>query len=186
MGTSGVRWNVRDLEVMPQNEWTRYEVIDGELFVTRAPHRRHQQICVRIAEQLNRWSDATGLGESIVNPGIIFSDEDSVIPDVVWVSRARLTQLEDAAGHLCGAPELVIEVLSAGTDNARRDREAKLKLYSARGVVEYWIVDRFARQVQVYRRQNAQLVLISSLSAGDELTSPLLPGLSCAIETFFR
>ncbi|UFP93875.1 Uma2 family endonuclease [Gloeobacter morelensis] len=186
MGTAGVRWNVRDLEVMPCNEWTRYEVIDGELFVSRAPHRRHQQICVRIAEHLNRWSDATGSGESIVNPGIIFSDEDSVIPDVIWVSRERLIRLEDEAGHLSGAPELVVEVLSAGIDNERRDREAKLKLYSIHGVEEYWIVDRFTGQVQVFRRQDTQLVLISTLLTGDELTSPLLPGLRCAVEGLFR
>ena len=39
-----VRWTVRDLEVLPQSEGTRYELIDGELFVTRSPHRRHQQV----------------------------------------------------------------------------------------------------------------------------------------------
>ncbi|UFP96509.1 Uma2 family endonuclease [Gloeobacter morelensis] len=65
---------------MPQNEWIRYEVIDGELFVTRAPHRRHQPICMRIAEQLNRWFDAAGLGESIViavSTPVVTGDSDA-------------------------------------------------------------------------------------------------------------
>ncbi|MEL7510794.1 MAG: Uma2 family endonuclease, partial [Cyanobacteria bacterium J06554_3] len=39
---TGVRWTMRDIEALPQNEWTIYEIIDGELFVTRSPHRRHQ------------------------------------------------------------------------------------------------------------------------------------------------
>ncbi|WP_442944767.1 Uma2 family endonuclease [Nostoc sp.] len=86
----GVRWTIHDLEVLPENEWTRYEIINGELFVTRTPHRRHQQVCVKIVRQLDVWSDSSGLGETIVAPGVIFSQADSVIPDVVWVSREQL------------------------------------------------------------------------------------------------
>jgi len=56
---------------------------------------------------------------------------------VVWVSKERLSQIEDEAGHLTDAPELVIEVLSPGKNNERRDKEAKLKLYSVEGVREY-------------------------------------------------
>ncbi|MDZ8189948.1 MAG: Uma2 family endonuclease [Nostoc sp. ChiSLP02] len=181
----GVRWTVQDLEVLPENEWTRYEIINGKLFVTRTPHRRHQQVCVKISRQLDTWSDLSGLGETIVTPGIIFSQADSVIPDVVWVSRERLAQIEDEAGHLIGAPELVVEVLSPGKQNELRDKEAKLKLYSIQGVREYWIVDRFNQKVEVYRREKAQLVLVATLLDDDEITSPLLPGFSCSIRLFF-
>ncbi|MEH2327010.1 MAG: Uma2 family endonuclease [Nostoc sp.] len=181
----GVRWTIYDLEVLPENEWTRYEIINGELFVTRTPHRRHQQVFVKIARKLDVWSDSSGLGETIVAPGVLFSQADSVIPDVVWVSRERLAQIEDEAGHLTGAPELVIEVLSPGKQNELRDKEAKLKLYSVQGVREYWIVDRFTKQVEVYRRQKAQLVLVATLLGDDEITSPLLPGFCCCIRLFF-
>ncbi|MCC5666546.1 Uma2 family endonuclease [Nostoc sp. CHAB 5784] len=181
----GVRWTIHDLEVLPENEWTRYEIINGELFVTRTPHRRHQQVCGKIFRQLDVWSDSSGLGEAIVAPGVIFSQADSVIPDVVWVSRERLAQIEDDAGHLTGAPELVVEVLSPGKQNEFRDKEAKLKLYSVQGVREYWIVDRFTKQVEVYRREKAQLVLVATLLGDDEITSPVLPGFCCFIGLFF-
>lgn len=181
----GVRWTVYNLEVMPQNEWTSYEIIDGELFVTRSPHRRHQQVCVKIARQLDTWSELSGLGETIITPGIIFSEEDSVIPDVVWVSRERLAQIEDDAGHLTGAPELVIEVLSPGKQNERRDQEAKLKLYSIQGVLEYWIVNRLTKQVAVYRREKGRLLLVATLLGNDQITSPLLPEFCCSICCFF-
>ncbi|MCC5601931.1 Uma2 family endonuclease [Nostoc favosum] len=181
----GVRWTIHDLEVLPENEWTRYEIINGELFVTRTPHRRHQQVCGKIFRQLDVWSDSSGLGETIVAPGVLFSQADSVIPDVVWVSRERLAQIEDEAGHLTGAPELVVEVLSPGKQNEFRDKEAKLKLYSVQGVREYWIVDRFTKQVEVYRREKAQLVLVATLLGDDEITSPLLPGFCCSIGLFF-
>jgi Uma2 family endonuclease len=180
-----VRWTIYDLEVMPQNELTRYEIIEGNLFVTRSPHRRHQQVCGKFFRQLDTWSESTGLGEAIIAPGIIFSEEDSVIPDVVWVSKARLAQIEDEAGHLTGAPELVVEVLSPGKQNERRDQEAKLKLYSIQGVQEYWIVNRLTKQVAVYRREKGQLVLVATLLGNDEMTSPLLPDFCCSISCFF-
>ncbi|MEM9904154.1 MAG: Uma2 family endonuclease [Cyanobacteria bacterium P01_D01_bin.44] len=185
MSQTRVRWTVHDLEVLPQSEGTYYELIDGELFVTRSPHRKHQQVSGKIYSVLDAWSEETGLGEAIPSPGIIPSDADNVIPDVVWVSKERLALIEDEAGHLTGFPELIVEVLSPGENNIRRDREAKLKLYSVQGVQEYWIVDRFAKRLEVYRRENGQLVLVATLMEGDELTSPLLPGFRCSVSRFF-
>ncbi len=50
--TEKVRWTVRDLEVLPDNEWVRYEIIDGELFVTRAPILN---ISIPLAEFFGCW-----------------------------------------------------------------------------------------------------------------------------------
>ena len=70
---------------------------------------------------------------TIPAPGVIISAENAVIPDFVWVSRARFPLLLDEAGHFRAAPELVVEVLSAGEANKKRDRELKPRLYSVRG-----------------------------------------------------
>ncbi len=182
---AGIRWTTRDLEVMPQNEWITYEIIDGELFVTKSPHRRHQRIAGKIFSALDAWSEQSGLGEPILSPGVILSDADNVIPDVVWVTKEKLAVIEDEAGHLTAMPELLVEVLSSGSQNISRDREAKLKLYSVRGAREYWIVDRFSKQIEVYRRENAKLVLATTLTAEDLLSSSLLPGFRCQVSQFF-
>jgi Uma2 family endonuclease len=79
----------------------------------------------------------------------------------------------------------MVEVLSPGVQNERRDRQAKLKLYSEQGVQEYWIVDWRTKQVTVYRRARAQLVLVGTLQNDDELTSPLLSGFVCPVPRFF-
>jgi Uma2 family endonuclease len=180
-----VIWTIADLEIFPDSEEKYYEIIDGDLYMTRSPHLRHQQIIGKIAFQLENWSQKTGLGEIIIAPGVIFSQTDSVIPDLVWISKTRLAQLEDSAGHLTGAPELVVEVISPGTNQEKRDREIKLKLYSVQGVREYWIVDRFLKQVEVYRRQEAKLVLSATLFHNDMLNSPLLPDFQGNIALFF-
>jgi Uma2 family endonuclease len=180
-----VRWTTTDIDLLPENEGIRYEIIDGELFVTRAPHIRHQRTCGKIYRELDAWSESSGLGEAFITPGILFTEADNVIPDVIWISNERLAVLVDDEGHLTGPPELVVEVLSAGREQERRDREAKLKLYSSKGVQEYWIVNWRLQQVEVYRRENALLKLIVTLLSNDELTSPLLPGFSCSITQFF-
>ncbi|MGF1567337.1 MAG: Uma2 family endonuclease [Nodosilinea sp.] len=180
-----IRWTVADLDLLPDNG-TRYEIIDGELFMTRAPRWSHQRVADKICAALNQWSEATALGEATTAPGIIFSEVDNVIPDVVWVSAERLPLLLDEAEHLTGAPALVVEVLSPGEKNKRRDRQVKLKLDASHGVQEYWIVDRRLQQVQIYRRQQVVLHLVNTVLAGDDLTSPLLPGFSWPVARLFQ
>jgi Uma2 family endonuclease len=85
--------------------------------------------------------------------GIVFTNHDGVIPDVLWISNERLAVLLDDAGHLSGAPELVVEVLSPGAANERRDREVKRNLYSAFGVEEYWLLDWRIQTRTIYRRE---------------------------------
>ena len=178
-------WISADLELLPDNG-NRYEIIDGELYVTRAPHWKHQKTCGRFFTALDVWSIATKLGETSMGAGVIFGNKDDVIPDVIWVSQEKYTALIDDFGHFQGAPDLVIEVLSAGTDNEKRDRQIKLKLYSNQGVLEYWIADWRAKQIQVYRRENGVLKLAMTLFETDTLTSPLLPEFSCLISQIFE
>lgn len=103
----------------------------------------------------------------------------------MWASSERLAFLLDESGYLTAAPELVVEVLSAGSENEQCDRELKLKLYSTRGVREYWIIDWRKQQVEVYRREQAVLNLVATLMSGDDLNSPMLSGFNCAIAQLF-
>jgi Uma2 family endonuclease len=182
---TSIRWTTHDLEVMPQNEWVTYEIIDGDLFVTRSPHRMHQKIIGKIHTALDVWLVDFGLGEPIIGPGVILSDADNIIPDLVWVTNERLAAIQDEAGHLTGLPELLVEVLSSGSQNISRDREAKLKLYSIWGAQEYWIADRFSQRLEIYRREDTRLALFATLISADTLTSPLLPGFSYPVRSIF-
>lgn len=181
--TTSLRWTSADLEVLP-DDGKRYEIIDGDLYVSKQPHWHHQFGCGRLFRFLDEWNEQTSAGAVNAAPGVTFADDD-VVPDVVWISKARLTTALDQAGHLRAAPELSVEVLSPGSTNERWDRETKLKLYSRRGVQEYWIVDWRRRQVEVYRREQAALRLIETRFDQDELQSPLLPGFSCRVERLF-
>ena len=179
-----MRWTSADLEVLPDNG-KRYEIIDGELFVSKSPTYHHQFACGRIYRYLDQWSEETGLGEANFGTGVIFADDDDVIPDVVWTSLARLNKIIGSDGHFNAAPDLVVEVLSPGIANEKRDRETKLKLYSRRGVLEYWIVNWLIGEITVYRRKGKALRQHSTLRSSDTLTSPLLPGFKCVVKSIF-
>jgi Uma2 family endonuclease len=175
------RWTIADVELLDREEGKRYEVIEGDLFVSTQPDWHHQETCNNIAVELTIWTRGSAGGKVLPAPGVIFDEENAVAPDVVWISAERLALVLSDDGKLHEAPDLAIEVVSPGTRNARRDREAKLRLYSTRGVREYWIVDWQAGSLQIYRRELAALKLVATLLPEDELTSPLLPGFKVTI-----
>jgi Uma2 family endonuclease len=179
------RFTSAHLEAFP-DDGKRYEIIDGELYVSGQPHYFHQLVCSRIGFYLQAWSEASKTGQVTQAPGIIFAEDDDVAPDVIWISNSRLALALREDGKLHSAPELVVEVLSPGSRQERRDREAKLTLYSRRGVDEYWIVDWRSRLIEVYRRNQARLEMVGTFYETDSLETPLLAGFSCPLSKVFE
>jgi Uma2 family endonuclease len=177
---------IADLDALPDEPGTRYELFDGELHVSKQPHHGHQAICAGIAGALWSWNGQTRLGRVFGAPGLVFSERDAAAPDVAWASHARLRSIAGESPALQGAPELVVEVLSPGAANQRRDRKIKLRVYSRDGIEEYWLVDPPAQTIAVYRRRGAALELVVVLGATDTLTSLLLPGFAVAVGNLFR
>jgi Uma2 family endonuclease len=179
-----LRWTSPDLDLFP-NDGKRYEIIAGELYVSKHPHWQHQVVCGRVFLQVQLWSDQSQAGMANLAPGLIFADDEDVVPDVIWISHHRLQTALWLDGKLHTSPELVVEVLSPGGAKTRRDRELKLKLYSRRGADEYWIVNWQERRVEVYRRQEGILALEGTLTESDTLRSPLLAGFAGPVSQFF-
>ncbi|MBM2810955.1 MAG: hypothetical protein HW416_1714 [Chloroflexi bacterium] len=183
--TVAFRFTSADLERMPEIEGVRYEIIDGDLFVSRQPDENHQYVCTVLVVALHSWNNETGAGLTVTSPGLVFSEDNDVIPDLTWISHERRALARDDKGHYRIAPELVVEVLSPGTVNERRDRELKLDLYSRQGVQEYWIADWRQHLVEIYRRKDGDLKLVASLSDGSVIDSPLLPGFACQVSSLW-
>jgi Uma2 family endonuclease len=179
------QWTIADLVRFPDDDGLRYEIIAGELQVSKAPNWYHQLVADRIARAIGNWNDATRSGEVASTPGIVLDDEDNLIPDVVWISHERLARALGPDGKLHEMPELVIEVLSPGMANMRRDRELKTDVYARGGVVEYWIADWQRHTLDVYRNNGAELQSAATLIAGDLLATPLLVGFTLNIATLF-
>ncbi len=175
---------VADLEACPDDN-NRYELIEGELFVSRAPGIPHQRVLHNLQMEFGSYLKAQPIGILIPGTGTIFSDYNAVIPDLVFIRNERWKDVTSGQ-KVTGPPDIVVEILSAGTENQRRDLLVKRQLYGKYGVKEYWIVDSENRSVLVFRLHAQTLEEISTLTSNDELTSPLLPGFQLKLDAIFN
>jgi Uma2 family endonuclease len=134
---------VEDLDAMPE-DGNRYEVIEGELFVSRAPGLPHQIVSGNIFYEFRKYLDEYPVGTVVATPGLVFAKYSGVIPDIVFFTHQRGKEIISGE-RLVAPPDIVIELLSAGHENITRDRVAKRQLYSKYAVNEYWIVDSESR-----------------------------------------
>ena len=143
MPTLRRQWTVEDLGDLPE-DGNRYEVIDGELFVTPAPTYRHQAAIVEMVVRLREYLSQHRVGAVLAAPADVeFSSTRLVQPDVLVVplkDGKRPKDFADAERLL-----LAVEVLSPST--ARVDRVVKRGLFRNEAV-EYWIVDLDARTIE--------------------------------------
>ncbi|MCM3872164.1 MAG: Uma2 family endonuclease [Pyrinomonadaceae bacterium] len=175
---------VADLDLMPDDD-NRYELFEGEIFVSRAPGLPHQTVLANLLTLIRVFLAQNPAGKVWPTPGVILDNFNAAIPDIVFVSTERLEAI--ASGEkVTGAPDLVIEVVSQGVENERRDKTVKRQAYSKFGVNEYWVVDRYHQTIEVYRLKEGQLVLVTTLADGDQLTTPLLPAFTCLISQVFE
>ncbi len=175
---------VADLDSCPDDN-NRYELIDGELFVSRAPGIPHQRVLNNLQIALGNYLRANPVGIIVPGAGAIFSNHDAVIPDLVVVRNERWPEVVSNNKFTAGVLDLVIEILSLGKENRNRDLLVKRQLYAKYGIGEYWIVDSESRLVEVYRLRAARLESIASLREGDQVTTPLLPDFRLDVTAIF-
>ena len=172
------RWKTKDLERLPEEPFLSYEIIDGELIVSRKPHLRHAAIIGTLCAQVYPAVRAKG-GILLVEPGIVWSEEgeDNVAPDIAIVLHDRLHLATGRA--LSGTPNIVTEVVSE--ESIEIDYVKKHALYARTGAQEYWIIDWLRRLIEVWTfiEQAAQVV---TYTTGQTITTPLLPDVSISVE----
>ena len=176
---------VADLNALPDDDGNNYELIEGELFVSYSHDIPHQLILHNVLYALAMFAEERNrFGIVVPGPGVILSDQDSVVPDLVYVSNERWDSIV-GGDYLIGAPDLVVEILSPGSENRNRDLQIKRRLYGKYGVKEYWVVDRENRSVLVFRLTGEGLEEISILRNDDQISSPLLPGFELKLSDIF-
>jgi Uma2 family endonuclease len=136
----------------------RIELIDGSLWVSPAPSKRHQHIAFLLATGLYHPAERAGLlvlqdvnlrltGGRIVQPDVVVADTDD-IGTTVEAAEARL----------------VVEVVSPG--NAGTDRLLKPQLYAAAGIGWYLRVEQPDDSVELHFERLAGDHYVSVAVAG--------------------
>ena len=160
----------------------RYELIEGELYMTPSPITNHQRISRKIEFLLEKFVTENDLGEIFYAPyDVYFDDENVVQPDILFISKDRLNIIGDK--NLQGAPDLVIEILSES--NAYRDLIQKKKLYARFGVKEYWIVVPGEKTIDIHILKDKTYELYKELGEFDTLESQILKGFKMELKVIF-
>ena len=173
------------LESLP-DDGNRYELIEGDLYVSTSPSFFHQSILGNLYLAFRDYLRSNPVGVAVQGVGVIFDNFNGVIPDFVYFSNERGSRILKGE-RFSGPPEIVVEILSPGASNQKRDREVKRHLYSTRGVDEYWIIDPDACTVEIHRkRREGGLEFTATLQESDDLTSPLLAGFRTSVAALFE
>lgn len=151
MANGSPLWTRNDLTIMPE-DGNRYEVLDGELFVTPGPAPHHQGIAFELAKVLDAYCRANRIGAIAIPGSVVFGDNE-LIPDVLvipGIARLHGEHWEDLP-----LPILVVEVLSS-TRHASQDRDLSVKrdAYLRIGIGTYWVVDPHRRCVHVWTQES--------------------------------
>jgi len=171
-----------DYRLLPESG-PRYQLIEGELYMSPAPSRYHQVISRNIQFLLMKHLEGHPLGELYNAPFDVYLSENDVFqPDLVFVKRENFGVLTDAG--IEGTPDFVVEILSPS--NAYLDKKAKLRVYARTGVKELWIVDPETRILQVYDLQSDSQQPAATYGEGDTFTSAHFPGLAIRGAEIFK
>ena len=77
-----------DYAKTPDDE--RWELIDGELFMSPSPKRAHQRNQMKLGSRMSFFAEENDLGEVYSDFDVVLSDTDTVRPDLIFVSKERL------------------------------------------------------------------------------------------------
>ena len=177
-----LKFTLEDYQNLPESETKRYELLGGELIMAPSPTSEHQRISWELEFRLSQLVRKNKLGMVFDAPlDVILSDEDVVQPDILFISRERAEIIHQDGIH--GAPDLVIEILSPAS--AGRDRSFKRTLYARSGVREYWLVDPDSKSIEVLTLGPQAYQQTGHYEKSQTLRSPLLTGLSIALDEIF-
>ncbi|HUX42837.1 MAG TPA: Uma2 family endonuclease [Rectinemataceae bacterium] len=166
----------------PEDE--RWELIAGTAYaMSPAPRRRHQGLAGALYVQLHHHFEDKPCRPYVAPIDVFLPEADEALADIDTVVQPDLlvvcdpTKLIDEG--ILGAPDFIIEILSPSS--ALRDQSEKRKLYEAKGVREYWIVNPDTLEAFMYRLRDGAYGLPSVASLASATAVAIFPGLELGV-----
>ena len=146
------QWSAEDYRKLP--EGSLYQLINGELLMSAAPKKTHQEILGDLFSEIHHFVKEADTGTVYPAPFDVYFDERNVLqPDICFIASENSKNFRDD-GYFYGSPDLVIEILSPS--NAIEDFTRKFRAYEKFGVKEYFIVDPESKDVIAYSLTNGK------------------------------
>lgn len=172
-----------DFIALSESSESRYEYIDGEVYLLASPNYDHQRITMSLSNTMYTWFKGKKC-EPLTAPFDVTLTKDDmknvVQPDILVICDKENI---DTKGRYNGTPTLVVEVLSDSTQN--KDLLKKLDLYLHSGVSEYWIVSPPKKEVYIYHFQDADIKNYSVYKSNETAQSNAFEGLAIPLSDIF-
>lgn len=172
-----------DYQLFPAGE--RWELLDGQaVCMSPAPTPNHQRIVGDMYRQLANQLRGKPCEPFIAPLDVLLprtidgrAEADDQVTTVVQPDVAVFCNPAQVEAKFArGAPDFVIEVLSAGT--AGRDQIQKRRKYEQAGVRELWLVDPEERVLFIHRRGEAGLMAQPAEELAGQTAVTCLPGVA--------
>lgn len=173
---------LEQFERLPEEDEFRVELVRGRLVREPRPGGRHGRIAFRLAFLIERFAEARGLGQVVMETGFLLAEDPPTVrgPDVAFLAQENLPSEGAPVGHWRYAPDLAIEVLSPS--NSAAEILEKAADYLRSGSRRVWVLDPEAERVTIYRpRGDVRVAEVGDLLEGEEV----VPGFRVDVAEIF-
>jgi Uma2 family endonuclease len=177
-----IRLTYDDFCALP-DDGRRYEILDGDLYMSLSPETPHQDIVGNLFAILHQHIRGQKLGRVFVAPLDVLLDEHNIVePDLIFVSTERRAII--TRKNIQGAPDLLVEVLSPST--SKRDLRDKRNVYARSGVRFYWIIDPDEHTLLELQLSGNAYSAIATHKQGATIRPMLFPDLSLDLDSLWE
>lgn len=171
-------WSVEEYLALGGNRLVEFS--DGVVEVLSMPTTSHQLIVLFLYDAIRAFIAAGRLGTVVVAPLRVRLWEGKFRePDVVFLRAEHADRIGEA---FWDGADLVMEVVSDGDDDRRRDTQTKRREYAAAGIPEYWVVDPGLRRVTVLVLEGRAYAVRGEFGPGQRADSALLGGFGVDVD----
>lgn len=167
----------------------RLELIRGRIYkMSPAPTSTHQQVSTKISGELYIFLKGKHCrlyaAPFDVRLPVKNRKKDNEVTTVVQPDICAICDESkiDSRG-CCGAPDLIIEILSPG--NTKKEVRIKYELYEEAGVKEYWLVNPVEENLVVFVRGSGKWEGGKMVAGGDLLASAAIEGFTIEVSEIF-
>ncbi len=164
----------------------RFEYIDGQVFLMASPRITHQLVQTVLLNIFSNWfigkkcTPLTSPFDVTLTKGD--NNKNVVQPDIVVI--CDLEEMADDKDRYMGTPALAVEILSKSSIS--RDYVLKMDLYMNSGVQEYWIVDPFNKEINVFRFEDCNIINKRTWKNKETAESMIFEGLKVCLGELFK
>ncbi len=168
-----------DYATLTPTDSGNYELHQGKILYMPSPTPHHQDVAMNLSSRMHLYASQGKLGKVFTAPlDTVFDSFTTFQPNILFIAKERSHIIGDK--KIEGAPDLVVEVLSAS--NNPKEMSYKKHIYESFMVREYWLINLKKLTITVYNNIEGELLPIGVFKGDDEVESQVIPGFKVAVQ----